>query len=107
GPTPVFGSGALHLERGGRRAEDEVPGEGAGCRGHAGAPFCGRAARSAGKDGAWSEREGGGAGRPADQPFTAPAMIPLTSCLPAKRNRASSGNADSNTPARTTEESTK
>ena len=38
-----------------------------------------------------------------DQPLTAPAMMPLTSCLPAKANRISSGMVASSTPARTIE----
>src|SRR5438477_2369628 len=37
------------------------------------------------------------------QPFTAPRMIPSTSCLPAAMNRSRRGTVASNTPARTIE----
>ena len=72
----LFVRRALDLVRGGRGAEQKVGGE------HASA-LCG--------------------GVDEGHPFTAPCMIPDTSCLPATTNRISSGMVESRTPARTRE----
>ena len=83
GPA-VLERGALDLERRGRGAEQEVRREGSGAGGGAGHD-----------EGVLSKFDG--------HPFTAPAMMPLTSCLPAKTKSRISGMVDSSTPASTIE----
>ena len=81
GRPSVLEGGALDLVGRGRRAEQESGREGARGVRHSG-PFL--QARRA-------------------QPLTAPCMMPLTNCLPAKTNTMMSGMVDSSTPASTIE----
>ena len=84
--TAVLVCRALDLVRSGGCAEQEVGREGpGGARAHSG--------------GVLSRDRGIGQGHP----FTAPAMMPLTSCLPANRNRIRRGMVARRTPASTIE----
>ena len=80
-PSTVQVGRSLDLIGGGRRTEQKRLGERTACR-VGGLPLL-----------------------PGEQghPFTAPCMIPLTSCLPAKTNRSRRGMVDKSTPASTIE----
>ncbi len=88
GGAPVLERRALDLEGGGGTPEEEVLGEGTRCAlRHGSDLLCIEVFHR--------------------QPFTAPAMMPLTSCLPAKTNSSSRGTVARSTPARTIDQSTK
>src|SRR5690606_35868712 len=95
GPSAVFERGPFDLERRRRRAEEEAVGERASLRlGHG--------------SGVFLELDGHvcpqyRSVRCAIQPLTAPAMMPLTSCFPAKMNSSRSGIVARMTPASTIE----